>query len=260
VRTYIFSGERKTQEKSKVRKFLKASLIFHVVTFVCIISFGYFFDISPQFQLEAIEARIVMKGKPRKKNLLPRVVKKKVRKKKVVKTEGKANSLKKTKPDKKVAKKKPEKKKIKQKKEKKMTLEELLAADMEDIKKDARAEETDEGVEDGDENGDVVDPSLAIKGNLYARKVKNIFSKNWKVSGLVSPEELKRLKTLVVFRLTFTGEVYDIQISNKSGNKIFDSSVIEAIKKTGKIPLPTDKKLKKYILQEGLECGFTRGS
>jgi outer membrane biosynthesis protein TonB len=273
MRSYIFSPRRQKKELGLLKKFFKTSMALHAALFISIIISGYLFDLTPKIKLEHIEARLVMKGKERKKKLLPRIVKKKRPKIKAPtkkKATGKANSLKKPeKTEKKPVKKKPVKKKPvkkkevakkKEKKEEALSLDELLKDEMADIKKDARAEETDEGTKDGDEAGDVVDPSLAIKGNLYARKVSNIIKSNWKIPGIISPEELKKLRANVFFRITFKGELYSIDVTAGSGNKNFDSSLIEAIKRTGKLPLPGDRKLKKFILTEGLECEFKQGS
>ena len=145
-----------------------------------------------------------------------------------------------------------------QKKQKAQSLDELLAGKtIESIKRDARAEVSNEGAKDGVEDGEVTDPALALKANMYARKVAQLIRGNWNIPSIISPAELKTLNTEIFFRITFDGGIYDIKIGKSSGNKIFDSSVIEAIRKTGKLPLPEDKEFRKLVLKEGFVCPFS---
>ncbi|HSA33642.1 MAG TPA: TonB family protein, partial [bacterium] len=74
---------------------------------------------------------------------------------------------------------------------------------------------------------------------------------------LITPDTLAKLKAEIYFRITPSGEVYDLQVVTPSGDNNFDSSVIEAVKLTAKLPLPEDRQLKKYVLTEGLQWGFT---
>ena len=142
---------------------------------------------------------------------------------------------------------------------KKLSINSLLADELAEIKQDARAEVSKEGEKDGAKDGDVTDPALAIKGNLYIRQISALIRANWKIPGIVSPDTLRTLKTEIFFRITPLGEIYDISVVTPSENRVFDSSVLEAVKITAKLPLPEDKKLKKFVLTEGLQWGFTSG-
>jgi len=122
---------------------------------------------------------------------------------------------------------------------------------------DPRAEQSKEGDKKGVPNGDVTDPALALKANMYARQISVMIKRNWNIPSIISADELKKLKTEIYFRITYSGEVYDVKIRTSSGNHVYDSSVIEAVKKTGRLPLPDDKNLKKLVLKEGFECPFT---
>ncbi len=240
---------RGDSELQKIKKFLIFSALAHILFFVGGSVFGSLFDFQDKMEFDSIQAKLVKLGKERDEKLLPRITKKE---EPIVKKDmdQKGNTLKKEK----VTEKKP--KPVKKKPEKKQSLDDLLSGAMKDIKKDARAEVSDEGSKDGVDDGDVTDAALKIKGNLYIRKISNIIRKNWKIPGIISRDELYELNAEVYFRITYSGDIYDISIIGKSGNNIFDSSVIKAIKKTGNLPLPEDRKLRKLVLREGLQWIF----
>ncbi len=249
------------------------SLILHILVLIVFAS-GLWFAESHKIEFEFVQAKLVKLGEERDKKLLPRITQpkpapksekkdqktepKKEEKAEVKKKpEGKENSLKPKEEPKAAEKKKPEEA-PKEEKKKPSSLDELLAGDvMEKIKRDARAEESKEGAKDGVEDGDVTDPALALKANMYARQVSKKIKENWNIPSIISADERKKLMTRIYFKITFSGEVYDIKIKSSSGNPVYDSSVIEAVKKTGKLPLPDDKNLKKLVLKEGFECPFT---
>ena len=251
------------------------SLAVHILVLIFFAS-GLWFADSHKIEFEVVQAKLVKLGEERDKKLLPRITQPKPApksEKKDQKTEpkkeekpvekpkpkpdGKENSLKpkeQPKPAEKPKKDEPKK----EEKKKPSSLDELLAGDvMEKIKRDARAEESKEGAKDGVDDGDVTDPALALKANMYARQVSKKIKENWNIPSIISADERKKLMTRIYFKITFGGEVYDIKIKASSGNSVYDSSVIEAVKKTGKLPLPDDKNLKKLVLKEGFECPFT---
>lgn len=249
--TFVFNKRYDKTETSLLSKFYALSIVVHIVL-VIIFGSGFLFTGKKKIKFDTVQARLVKLGKERDKRLLPRITK--TKKAKTHKEDKKGNSLKKPV-------KKKEKKKIKKEKKvkKQPSLAELLSGSIQDIKEDARAEETDEGAKDGVADGDVTDPALALKANMYTRKVSALIRKNWQIPAIIKKEDLSSLSAEVFFRITFSGEVYGIEVVAASGNNIFDSSVIEAIKKTGKLPLPKDRELKKLVLKEGFECPFTPG-
>jgi len=251
------------------------SLIIHILVLIFFAS-GLWFAESHKIEFESVQAKLVKLGEERDKRLLPRITQpkpapksekkdpkpepKKEEKpveKPTPKPEGKANSLKpkeETKPAEKIKKNEPPK----EEKKKASSLDELLSGDvMEKIKRDARAEESKEGAKDGVEDGDVTDPALALKANMYIRQISKLIKQNWNIPSIISADERKNLMTKVYFKITYGGEVYDIKIRTSSGNSVYDNSVIEAVTKTAKLPLPDDKNLKKLVLKEGFECPFT---
>lgn len=270
--TYIFGVQDDAKKSKRFYTVLGISLLVHLLIFI-IFGTNLFFQSSRRIEFESIPAKLVRLGEEREKKLLPRITKpqtapktekkeqpapketvKKVEEKK--KTEDpKPNSLKK--PEEKKSS-KPAEKAPETKKPKAQSLDELLAGNViEKIRKDARAEVSNEGAKDGVADGEVTDPALALKANMYARKVAQLIRGNWNIPSIISQSELKNLKTEIFFRITFDGGIYDIKIGNSSGNKIFDSSVVEAIRKTGKLPLPEDKEFRKLVLKEGFVCPFS---
>lgn len=249
----LFVFQRKGKEEKLFWLVFCLSIALHL-GFVLVLRFsGDLFSSGPEIKFDTVEARIVKFGtKKREKRMLPRIYKKKVTAAVKAAKNEKGNSLK---PVKKVKKKK--KKKIEPVvKKKDVDLASLIDDELKNIKNDPRAEISDEGVKDGAKNGDVTDETLAIKGNLYNRKILRIMKSNWKIPSIVTKEKLTDLKVEISARITFAGELYGMNIEISSGDKVFDSSVVEAIKKTAALPLPTDKKLKKLVLKEGFRWTF----
>jgi outer membrane biosynthesis protein TonB len=246
--SFIFTASNDKAESRSVSRFYTYSLVVHAVLLVAFAS-GIWMDRSRKIEFETVQARLVKLGEERDKKLMPRITKPEPVKSS--KVEEKGNSLKP------VEKKENVEKKEEKKVVKPPSLAELLSGTMKEIKKDARAEVVKEGAADGDVDGDVTDPALALKANMYTRKISALIRKNWTIPSIISKDQLKDLEAKAFFRITYSGEAYGIQIVASSGNKVFDSSVIEAIKKTGTLPLPEDRDLKKLVLKEGFECPFT---
>ncbi len=258
-RAYLFAPQVFAEEQRNLKRFTIASVALHIAAVASIVIAGSMLDLAPKIEFEAVEARLVRFGeKPRDKKLLPRIVKEQTAPAPV---KGPANTL----TEKEKEKPKQEKKDLQKKEPEKRTeepkkpasLDSLLGSALDDIKKDARAEVSKEGSPDGVPGGDVTDPALAMKGNLYIRQVSALIRRNWRIPSLITPEELPTLKAELFFRITPEGEIYDLRIVTPSGNRHFDTSVLEAVKLTTTIPLPDDKKLKKYVLTEGLQWQFT---
>ena len=271
--SFIFGKNSGEMDRKTFLGCSAGSLVLHILVLI-VFGSGLWFAESHKIEFEVVQAKLVKLGEERDKKLLPRITQPKPTpksEKKDAKTEpkkeekaepkkkpdGKENSLKPKEEPKAAEKKKPEEK-PKDEKKKASSLDDLLSGDvMEKIKRDARAEESKEGAKDGVEDGDVTDPALALKANMYARQVSKKIKENWNIPSIISADERKNLMTKIYFKITYSGEVYDIKIKSSSGNSVYDSSVIEAVKKTGKLPLPDDKNLKKLVLKEGFECPFT---
>lgn len=242
--TFIFGNRNSESEKKTVKRFFAGSFVLHFLI-VLIFASGLILDRGRRIEFNSVQARLVKLGVERDKKLLPRITKKEKAKAPVDEL-GNALTA-------------DEKKKDKKEDKKALSLAELLSGSIKDIKEDARAEETDEGAADGVEDGDVTDPALALKADMYTRKISALIRNNWNIPGIIQNDQLKELQAEAFFRITYSGEVYSVEIRTSSGNNLFDSSVIEAIKKTGTLPLPEDRDLKKLVLKEGFECPFTPG-
>ncbi len=255
-RAYLFAPQVFAEEKRRLIRFSTASFILHIVIAGTIIGLGSVLNLAPKIEFEAVEARLVRFGEqPRDKKLLPRIVKDAAPPAPAPK--GPANTLaqkkkKKNQPD---NEKKVEKKTEEQKKP--TGLDSLLGSALDEIRKDARAEVSKEGSPDGVPGGEVTDPALAIKGNIYIRQVSALIQRKWRIPSLIAADEIGTLTAEIFFRITPAGEIYDLRIVTSSGNRHFDTSVLEAVKLTATIPLPNDKKLRKYVLTEGLQWQFT---
>ncbi|HNW81682.1 MAG TPA: cell envelope integrity protein TolA [bacterium] len=246
--TFIFGNRHSESEKKTVKRFFAGSFVLHVL-FILVFASGLILDRGRRIEFSSVQARLVKLGVERDKKLLPRITKKEKAKAPI---DEKGNALT-------ADEKKKDKKDDKKDDKKAPSLAELLSGSIKDIKEDARAEETDEGAADGVEDGDVTDPALALKADMYTRKISALIRNNWSIPGIIQNDQLKGLQAEAFFRITYSGEVYSVEIRTSSGNNLFDSSVIEAIKKTGTLPLPEDRDLKKLVLKEGFECPFTPG-
>lgn len=245
--TFIFGSRYSESENKRVKRFFAFSLAVHLLLFA-FFSSGLI-ERSRKIEFNSVQARLVKLGVERDQKLLPRITKKETAKAQV---KEKANSI--------TSVEKKNDKKDEKKDAKAPSLAELLSGTMKEIKEDARAETTDEGAADGVVDGDVTDPALALKADMYTRKISALIRNNWKIPAIIQNEQLKDLHAKAFFRITYSGEIYSVEIIDSSGNNLFDSSVIEAIKKTGTVPLPEDRELKKLVLQEGFECPFIPGS
>ena len=273
--SFIFGKNSAGIERKTFLGCSAGSLVLHILVLIFFGSSLWFAE-SQKIELKTVPAKLVKFGEERDKNLLPRITQPKPAPKSEKKEEkpepkkeekpvekpkpkpdGKENSLKPKEEKPKKAEKVQPREKPKEEKKLPSSLDTLLAGDvMEKIKRDARAEESKEGAKDGVSDGDVTDPLLERKANMYASLISEKIRENWNIPSIIPADERKKLITKIYFRITDSGDVYDIKIKSSSGNSVYDSSVIEAIKKTAKLPLPDDKNLNKLVLKGGFECPF----
>jgi len=168
-------------------------------------------------------ARLVAKGKPRPKKLLPRIMGRKPSKKKVTSLGGVAP-----------ANKKKAKKKAKKQKEPAVeeTPQDRSAADiLKELMKtrvDARADQQPEryGREDGDDMG------VASEGRTTRIYVDNV---NRKLTGTtqytgIEETELAKLKATVYLEIEAAGKIVSYRFDRRSGNARFDAQVERAVR------------------------------
>lgn len=93
-----------------------------------------------------------------------------------------------------------------------------------------------EGAEDGDPNGD----SATAEGERYYGLLSSQVRRNYNVADTIPDSERIRLKAQVAMRLNRKGEVLDVRLATSSGNDLFDSAVLSAVKKASPFSPPPD--------------------
>lgn len=91
-----------------------------------------------------------------------------------------------------------------------------------------------EGHPDGVPDGDVTDPAQASMGATYGRRITRYIKERWIVPTLISDAEKKKLKVKIALKFNSEMTIIDYSIQKKSGNHIFDDSVVNAIELTQK--------------------------
>ncbi len=86
-----------------------------------------------------------------------------------------------------------------------------------------------EGHPDGVPDGDVTDPKLASIGATYGHRIKRVFVEHWVVPTLLSEAQLKKLRAKVNFKFDINMVIVSAKFTKKSGNRMFDDSVQNAI-------------------------------
>ncbi len=101
-----------------------------------------------------------------------------------------------------------------------------------------------EGHPDGVPDGDVTDPALASMGATYGRRITAFIKERWIVPTLISDDEKNRLNVKVTLKFDADMVIVDVQMLRKSGNRLFDDSVMNAIelvrKEVRNLPEPPD--------------------
>ncbi len=91
-----------------------------------------------------------------------------------------------------------------------------------------------EGAEDGDPDGD----SATAEGERYYALLSTQVRRHYNVADTIPEAERLYLKARVKMRLTRAGEVVEASLSASSGNDLFDSSVVAAVKKASPFSPP----------------------
>lgn len=107
--------------------------------------------------------------------------------------------------------------------------------DVRDLIRDRIGEQTDEGREDGDQEG--TDLTGEIKATWFTR-VALAVQKNLEVSSTLSDEERVRLRCELALKLDDEGNLVDVKIQKSSGNATFDNDVLAAAKRSSPLPAP----------------------
>lgn len=114
-------------------------------------------------------------------------------------------------------------------------------------------EDDDEGEPDGDNNGQVSSQAQAILGNRYMTQVKAKVMPNFTMPNVISEQVCAALApAMVVIRVAADGSIISKNLEKSSGNSHFDTALIQAINRTGKLPPPPDA-IASRIRDDGIE-------
>ena len=116
--------------------------------------------------------------------------------------------------------------------------------------KDKKAEEL-EGALDGDALGD----SATQEGERYYGMLTSLVKRNYDVSQTLSDQERLHLRAQVGLRVGRRGEVVKVVLAKSSGNDLFDSAVIAAVKRAAPFSPPPDH-LREKLQSQGVVLEF----
>ncbi|HEY0097254.1 MAG TPA: TonB family protein [Archangium sp.] len=120
------------------------------------------------------------------------------------------------------------------------------------LSKASKPDEELEGAEDGDPNGD----SATAEGERYFGLLSSQVRRNYDVADTIPENERMYLKALVLMRLSRSGEVIEARLAKASGNALFDSAVLAAVKKASPFSPPPDH-LRDALQKSGIPLEFS---
>lgn len=109
-----------------------------------------------------------------------------------------------------------------------------------------------EGEADGDPNGD----AAKQEGERYFGLLNSVVKRNYDVSNTIDEAERRRLRAEVALRIGATGELLEVTLTKPSGNELFDSAVIGAVKKAAPFSAPPEH-LRDSLKKAGVAFVFT---
>lgn len=109
-----------------------------------------------------------------------------------------------------------------------------------------------DGAEDGDPNGD----SATAEGERYYGLLSSQVRRHYNVADTIPEAERLHLKAQVAMRLNRTGDVIEARLARASGNPLFDSAVLAAVKKASPFSPPPDR-LRDALHKSGIVLEFS---
>lgn len=119
------------------------------------------------------------------------------------------------------------------------------------LSKSSKPQEDLDGAEDGDPNGD----SATAEGERYIGLLSSQARRHYNVADTIPENERMYLKAQVAMRLNRTGEVIEAKLIKSSGNTLFDSAVLAAVKKASPFSPPPDH-LRDALQKNGIVLEF----
>lgn len=117
--------------------------------------------------------------------------------------------------------------------------------------KQGKAEEL-EGQADGDLDGD----AAKQEGERYFGLLNSVVKRNYDVSNTIDEAERRRLRAEVALRIGPAGELMEVNLTKASGNELFDSAVLGAVKKAAPFSAPPEH-LRDSLKKSGVAFVFT---
>lgn len=109
-----------------------------------------------------------------------------------------------------------------------------------------------EGAADGDLDGD----AARQEGERYFGLLNSVVKRNYDVSNTIDEAERRRLRAEVALRIGPGGELLEATLTRPSGNELFDSAVIGAVKKAAPFSAPPAH-LRDTLKKAGVAFVFT---
>lgn len=91
---------------------------------------------------------------------------------------------------------------------------------------------------EGDPEGDPLGDSAVQEGERYFGLLKSVVQRNYDVSDTIPEAERRTLKAEVALWIGAGGELVDVKLMKPSGNELFDSAVVGAVKKASPFAPP----------------------
>jgi TonB family protein len=120
------------------------------------------------------------------------------------------------------------------------------------LNKTAREAKDEEGDENGDPNGD----SAKQEGERYFGLLNSVVKRNYDVSDTIDEVERRTLRAEVALRIGAGGELLEVRLTKASGNELFDSAVVGAVKKAAPFSAPPQH-LRDALKRDGVKFAFT---
>jgi TonB family protein len=108
-----------------------------------------------------------------------------------------------------------------------------------------------EGALDCDPHGD----SAKAEGERYYGLLLAQVTRNYDVAQTIPEEERLHLRAQVALRISRSGEVVQARLARPSGNSLYDSAVMAAVKKASPFPPPPEA-LRNQLSREGVVLEF----
>lgn len=211
------------------------SLVLHLLGFGFLNVFSKGGDSKSGKKIEFVTAVFVRKGKPRPKHLLPRLARPKQSapaRRRVV-----------------VQRRKPPVRR--RRRRRRRSVEDIIKQAQRRIQRFRRRNKKDEryddatpiGVQDGNDDGTVSTRAQARLGSLYARMLRRKIDRRFKPPNTLSESKIKSYMSRVEVEMKIgrTGRLLRVRISRSSGNRTFDSVLLNAIRGAAPYPSPPGK-------------------